>query len=379
MVTKYIAKQDSGYTADYYCDNGTTNQIVIQQAINSLVQGDTLFFYLGTYICDTPIKEWSGIHLTSDINNRATIKVKEYVENPGSAYCGTIWKAFGRGLLKISNATISNLIFDGSLGKQYLVAGQGCGNLMDIGGSVTIDNCIFKDGINDAIMVQGSNNIVRNCKFLNIIHDCVAIGKWSTLPGTTNDLFENNYANNWEVDWFRPGLPTLKIGWHNSMFRVYNATGTVFDGNVSESPNAQLPFGLTPETGNWNCSDIIFKNNIIKNCIDNAGIYFSDLSGVTPPQQKRTNIKILNNTFINNKGWEPGGAIAFLGIGYYGISTPRSWNNIEIAYNNFQSSNKYDITYQPSSVITGTINVHDNYTDDNPCLIPVCDLQISQV
>jgi len=354
---------------------GTSQQNDINAAIATMTAGDTLTLS-GVFVCDIPIQPINGINITSDPINRATLKIKPYAEQRASGICGTggtgpccgitYWRSYGRGLMMIGHATVSNLIFDGSLGKQYLVAGQGCMNLLELKGSVTVDNCIFKDGINDAIMVEEGNNRIINNQFLNIIHDCVAIGKgngYVTKITSNNDYYENNYANNWEIVNEYGGAT---IGWHNSMFRLYNATNQTFRYNTSDSPNSQLPWELCPG-GTWQYnSHILIEHNVIKNCILDAGIDFLDLQGQSSAAY-RTDIKILDNVFINNKGYQPGGAIAFKQNVQYNPVTkqnyviPGSWNNIEIARNTFTLDNKAQVTVQAQTVID-TVNTHDNYT-----------------
>jgi len=361
MVIKTIGKVGSG--ANFINTNLNNSEIDVEIALSQCVQGDTLKFLPGIYTFSKPVKRITGINIDSDPLNRATLKIKEWVETVSPTKgCGAIWY-WGKTILEVTNAKISNLKFDGSLGHTYAWPGYGCLNLLIIDGNVIVDNCYFFDGINDAINIEGNFNVVKNCMFIDIIHDNITVGKgnntWSG-KGSNDNLIENCFADNPNAlaprKWIKPDGTKYgdDIGWHNAFIRIYNTSRTTIRNCTSISLNAQVAFDLSPEQDIWKITDIVFEKNMVANNSTEGGFCFYDLSP-NPYSSNRTNIKIIDNAFINNRGQ---GAIVFK-TG----TTQRAWNNIEIARNTFATSNTAEIT-RPAGTTVGIVNIHDNITSD---------------
>ncbi len=347
---------------------GTNNEENrIRDAIATLSQGDTLYLNPGTYTIQYPNEiNLNGINLTSNPNNKAILKIMEWGEQRvtggdcGTNYaycCGQRWYPFGTAMLLASNCSINNVILDGSLGHLYLVAGQGCGNLLYCRGSVDVDSVIFRNCINDAVALDRGYNNVHNCVFERITHECIAIGRSFGIARqtTVNDLIENNFIDsspgNVEcIPWHSPtGSPlgTGSICWHNSFVRFENCDGTIVRNNTNVGMNQQIPYEFCPQNSTDIIRNILIENNLIQNTTTDAGVCFlldAGGSGVN-----RSTIRIINNAFVNNQGW--GGAI--------GSRDGSGWNDIEVSGNTFATNNRYGAAFHQVNTNIG-VNFHDN-------------------
>ncbi len=336
MVTKYIAKDGTYPEADFHCDNGTSNQIKIQEAINSLSSGDTLHFYSGMYTCDSPIIFKSGVNLEGelfDINNYTydsngvfddlnvvTIKLKSN---------STLMSFFIHGFNNSNNNKISNLIIDGNIRYNNSQSGNSYFNLMYINDSCTVENCRFQNGPNDGIMFL-SNNIIKNNIFICVCHDTLV----SSAAQSDNNIIDNNII-------FTPALGkygfSVNNWWHNSSIKLYAGKNNIISNNILLSPKSVTEPNSKFST--WGililCSSFFDSsstqiiNNIIFSVRD-VSIAFYEFGYTNRASYDKMGNHLIKNNIIYNPQDMSSYSIA---IGFMSDKFNPNWNNIYIENN----------------------------------------------
>ncbi len=337
MTTKYIAKTGSGYTADFYADNGTTNQVVIQQAIDSLTPfvGDKIIFYPGIYICDRKIYcdgidiEGSVSFTPSDVTytvtpganenpNVATLKIKSGITDYAH------WSKYTC-FINTTSSHIKNMVFDGNRVANRTHEGDSYLNLLHCGNSSTIENCRFQNCLCDAVF-HGSYNTIQNNYFICVLHEGLRGGYNSYGMAADGNIINKN------IFFYPFTTSTIPNWWYNAAWRLYAGKNNVFTNNIISSPNrANVNIGIIIVlSGDVNSINNIIENNIIDTCPNECAIWFFEV-GLSKTRKEYLSGQIVKNNIIANTDY----AILFSAD-----KTLAQWNNISIINNTFVNISK---------------------------------------
>ncbi len=332
MVIRTIGKTGSG--AEFTCDDGTSNQNKIKEALDSLLPGDTLKAYPGIYVCDLPIgliTKTGRVTLTSvDPNNQAEFKIKSGIPIPIPD--GGPW--YYARLFNLGNFNISNIIINGNYDAYTGGDGYFGGIYVD---NCLIENCTIKNIIHDGIKFQ-SNCIVRNNYIYRVRHDGI-VGNGAS----NNNLIENNY-----IEIFNQG---------NAGIRTYSGYNNIYKANIIKAIEIGIYFcGFEiHNVSNIPSMNNIYENNVIINATGYAGFAFMEIAGglAKTSAENQSGQIIRNNLFINCPK----------GVSFCSKQQLANMNEIKIENNTF---------------VVNSIGIHEYTQDcngakclDNPCRLPI--------
>lgn len=169
-----------------------------------------------------------------------------------------------------SNIKIKNLTVDGSQSDYYPAVhlGTSCYNMATLigGRGITFENCVFKNGTNDAILLNSCDNVKIDKITVNKCgHDGVYAFKNSNV-NVTNSKFINRTNCSCRLD----GLLGGEFSNNSSSTSGGGGAGLQFQGTVKNVNVVNNKFTGLPYPGIWKysgtLSNVLIENNIVKKC-----------------------------------------------------------------------------------------------------------------
>jgi len=265
----------------------------------------------------------------NEIFTSFTVDTSEH--NKGESYKGFLFVCEKEGVKFCGkNTTFVNLRFSissNSYGVEFSnITFKGCNNTVLIWNSENgiIDNCVFKDNTGEACVKGGaiqvlSNNLtIKNCVFNNnaVKSDNDPVGGGAIYCNVIelniiNSSFTSNIADN---------------GAHILFDEYDGEINKEMISIINSSFNKGMKYTLGGSSLVFNHGNVIILNcNFTSNSIDKDG-------GVILIAQSVQNVKLENNSFINNKAIN-GGAIAFSNVAHKQISIINNYFSQNVATN----------------------------------------------
>ena len=367
----------------------------IQEAINIAVAGDTIlvkekntpyfekisfpksgnstdgYIVLMAFPNETPIIDGANISVGNNwrvglikIENKSYIKIigfeiRNFIINNSNVFPAGIWIIGALNNVEILNNKIHTIEQNAEDVGAHGLAIYGTSSSASINNILIDNNEIYncKLGWSEALVLNGnveefvvSNNIVHDNN--NIAFDF--IGHEEECPNSELDQARNGIVNNniaYNID--SRGNPAYGNNANADGFYIDGGKDIIFERNIVY--NCNIGFEIASEHGGKSTSEIIIRNNLIRNN-SAVGIAFG---GYDSERGSTNNCKILNNTFYKNntENFDWGGEVL---VQYY------CDNNVFA--NNIVVSNPNIIIVQ-NSTGTGSNNLFNNnlyFADGNP-------------
>lgn len=283
----------------------------LQDAINSLPSGGTIFVRTGTYIITSTIQiDYSNISIVGEDKNKTILYLDDNIGDPIMS------------LSAVSNVKISNITFNGN--KANNTASDGL--FIEDSGYIVISDCLFIDNYSNGILIEGGSDLKITESVFNSSGE---FGIKISYAGLT-DKGKSIITNNSFIDCGDTGYGGVEI--HGRCF------GIIIDSNIFENCYR----GIVVDGNVYYCLEHIITNNIIKSSTS-YGIYLFD------------NMGQIQGCLINNNNIRNGSDYAIRISSAYGQNTV----NNNIIYNNI---NGIYIQSSDSNTIQGNnIYLFDDY------------------